>query len=406
MSQKTTDRVNELHQKLVGVREPFRPAEAPAHGHELAPGRSRAAAQAAAELSRQGSPRGYARPTRRSLGHRFVDDPPVEVRRAQSPRATRTVAAPSPADSAATSSSSGCASASANGPERVRRSAVRCAPGPERTAEIGGQRPHVGPLRAADAQATRLGRRRTQQRRARGSTTRRGVALDRFAGARVVVERPAVTLERRVHGRHLRDRAAKAARARPRPPPRRAPPASARAVTLPSASWVSVSTPKRTVDLVLLVGVQQERRELGRLAQADRQHARGQRIERAAVPDLACTPRRAPHPAHDVERRRARAACRRPGRVVNRRHGRRRHRPSRRSPSRSRFGRGRRLAHLAQQLLDLLRLLEHPVDLERHRRGDLHPQPLPDRVPRSSRCAWLRPCRTRSSACRRRRHAR
>ena len=104
--------------------------------------------------------------------------------------------------------------------------------------------------------------------------------------ARVFVQRLAVVLERRVHRRHLRDRAGEAtagarrssARVSVHRPLVRAP-------RLRGRRWSS-SGRASSVARVALVGVEAGLRELGRRAEAQRQQARRERVERAGVAGL------------------------------------------------------------------------------------------------------------------------
>ena len=109
--------------------------------------------------------------------------------------------------------------------------------------------------------------------------------LDRLAGPRQVVGALAVDLERREGRRHLLDLADEG---RQGAADRRV--ASGRtslvAVTSPSASSVARASPEAQREAVVLAAVHDEGHGLGRLAQRDRQHAGGQRIERAAMAGL------------------------------------------------------------------------------------------------------------------------
>ena len=84
----------------------------------------------------------------------------------------------------------------------------------ERLADVFAERADVGALAAADVDRP-AGRPRRRRRRIAWIVTRRARALDLDAGARVFVQRLAVVLQRRVHRRHLVDRAGEARR-RPR----------------------------------------------------------------------------------------------------------------------------------------------------------------------------------------------
>ena len=111
------------------------------------------------------------------------------------------------------------------------------------------------------------------------------LALDLDAGARVFVERLAVALERRVHRRHLLDRADES----------RAGALQRCAVDGdvghgPDHLAFAVAGRRRHAELqgreVALVGVEARLRELGRRAEAQRQQAARQRVERAGVAGL------------------------------------------------------------------------------------------------------------------------
>ena len=100
-----------------------------------------------------------------------------------------------------------------------------------------------------------------------------------------VVGAGAVDLERRVARRHLADLAGEARKLGLDPRPGR-PRGRSFATTVPSESSVSVSAPKRTVKRYSCA-LDHERHGLGRLAERDRQHAGGERIERAGMAALA-----------------------------------------------------------------------------------------------------------------------
>ena len=227
---RTPDSVNELRQTPVASPRPSRPAGV-RRPPRAPPGRPAARAASLRRRTPRGirpadacGPRGQLRrpPTRRGRSAQGSQANPDGTQSATSPAAARP--APHPAAGRLRARTA---------PSAVRRSAVTVCARAERPAEIARQRPHVRPLRAAHAQVDRLGPRNAQQLERVDRRHSRASALDGFTGARVVVERAPGALERRIHGRHLRDRTAEARAARARPPPRRRRSASARAVTAP-----------------------------------------------------------------------------------------------------------------------------------------------------------------------------
>ena len=109
--------------------------------------------------------------------------------------------------------------------------------------------------------------------------------LEGLALARQVVGALAVDLDRRIDRRRLLDDADEA-RQRRSDLGRATGRASLAAITLPSASSVSVSSPQCTGEAIGLGPVLDDRHGLGRLAERDRQDAGGERIERAGVSRL------------------------------------------------------------------------------------------------------------------------
>ena len=108
--------------------------------------------------------------------------------------------------------------------------------------------------------------------------------LDRFAGARAVIGALAIDLDRRIGGRHLFDRPGKARQNRsnfrkPRP-------------HVAGRNDVALRVepgglgPERDREIIDLARVEHAPAQLRRLAERDRQHARGKRVERPAMADL------------------------------------------------------------------------------------------------------------------------
>ena len=155
--------------------------------------------------------------------------------------------------------------------------------GAERCGNLLGEDPHVGSLRAAGLELERAGIEPDELQLVELDGTR--CALDREPGARQAVERRPALLERRVHRRHLRARTEKPlehrldARAGQRRhgrlghhltlgiPGRRAP-------TQSNGEAVALGTSDDVAG------------DLGRLPEADRQHAGGERVEAAGVAGL------------------------------------------------------------------------------------------------------------------------
>ena len=107
--------------------------------------------------------------------------------------------------------SAGTASATANGPTAVRRSAVRCPPTPRRGAEVAGERADVGARRAVDDDVEvdePAPSRRSASTSKREIVTARGGERDLLAGAGALVRALAVDLDGAEGRGHLRDLAA------------------------------------------------------------------------------------------------------------------------------------------------------------------------------------------------------
>ena len=144
----------------------------------------------------------------------------------------------------------------------------------------------------------------TDSRRDRVNGHLARLALHRPPLARQLVEALAVVVERRVHRRHLPDHADEGAERR----------LDGRGVERGHRGRLE-HRPAQVLGLghdaepdgrhVLLVELDQVGRELGRLADQDRQHARGVGIERAAVTDLGGA-QHAAEVRHHLERRHAR----------------------------------------------------------------------------------------------------
>ena len=178
--------------------------------------------------------------------------------------------------------------------------------------QILGQHPDVGALRAPHIEG-QVRAPPIEQAHARESRSARGARSRVTPRARVFVERLAVLLDGRVHRRHLRvvaretPSSACSSSARAEQPAARA----ARSLAI-RRSALGVRSPRRTLDPVGLVRIEQLRAELGRLAEANRQHARGERIERSGVARLARI-EQALDACHRAARSSSRAACRAAG---------------------------------------------------------------------------------------------
>ena len=173
-------------------------------------------------------------------------------------------------------------SRSPNGPTRLRRKAPTWPKAAQHAAEVASERAHIGALAAFGGKDGMIRHR-----------------ASRRASSRWIVDRPAA------RARRSRPRARDRRRARPsiliaekrggtcsivpvkRGSRARIAPRSGRtslvAVTRPSASSVSRSSPQQHGEDVGLAAVHHERHGLGRLAERDRQTAGGERIERAGM---------------------------------------------------------------------------------------------------------------------------
>src|SRR5437868_1153090 len=154
--------------------------------------------------------------------------------------------------------------------------------GPERRADVLGERADIGSLAAANAQ---LDERRSEAEELEAADLHRATrALDALALARELVERHAVALQRRMHRRHLLDGAAKAAEDRLELGRRHLDRALLEHAALGVAGARAAAELERRE--VLLVGVEKRPGELGRLAEKHDEQARCQRVERAGVAGL------------------------------------------------------------------------------------------------------------------------
>src|SRR5438093_13444914 len=161
--------------------------------------------------------------------------------------------------------------------------ALQVGAGLERPPYVGRQHAHVRPFRAGDAELDPVGCAQHQLETLDRDLARR--ALDLEAAARELVERHAVTLERRVHGRHLLlapgeargDRIERGLRER----------RDGRRVDRRAGAVERVGRgAEADRALVRLLLDEEVARHLGRLAEAEREEAARERVERTQVPDL------------------------------------------------------------------------------------------------------------------------
>ena len=192
----------------------------------------------------------------------------------------------------------------AAGRRPAQRGEMRAAP--ERLADVLGEHANVGALAALDRDDGVGWLPVDEVERVHDDRARRCAARPRRRARSV--QRPAVELERRVASAASARAGRRSAPASPRDRPARNSTGRV-ARTSPSASPVVVVAPKRIVATIALRRVEQALRELGRLAEAQRQQARRERIERAGVAGLlrAIQP---PRPLQRGVRRHARSACR------------------------------------------------------------------------------------------------
>ena len=179
--------------------------------------------------------------------------------------------------SIACNASSVTASASENGPETVRRNAREVGAGAKRAGDVLRQHPDVGALAAGHPQ--HRGGRRPIDELDGGDLDGAGNARHLDAGARVVVVGAAAELERGERRRCLDDRADEARQCRFEIGPRK------RRVARAHDFALGVAGGRRRAELhrrdVLLRRVEQRLRELRGIAEAERQEAGRQGIERA-----------------------------------------------------------------------------------------------------------------------------
>ena len=166
------------------------------------------------------------------------------------------------------------------GPTLVRRSADDMAEAAERAAHVAGERAHIGALAAFGLEHRVVGVGRLDQIEA-VDVDRARLELHHLAVAGEVIGALAVDLDGREARRHLRDGAGEARQQRADRLGRR--PQLARRRDAPfGVVGVALLAPAHR-EAVALAAVHDERDGLGRLAERDRQEARGERIERAGM---------------------------------------------------------------------------------------------------------------------------
>ena len=153
----------------------------------------------------------------------------------------------------------------------------------ERLADVVRQTANIGALGAGDLDLDPVAREVQQPDRVQGHPAR--LALDLDAGAGKLVERLALVLEGRIHRRHLLDLALETAQRL-----LDLAPADGHGTMLRRLALAVIrrrALPETKHRPVALVGVEQELRELGGLAEGERQQAGGDGIEAAGMAGLA-----------------------------------------------------------------------------------------------------------------------